>query len=120
VLGFSGSSSQMTCTISCGSRFLKRYGRCPVSSSYRSTPSEYTSLDVVMTEPRACSGRGDFAPNQGHSERQHDGLNVRKAPKKREPFLTHSAGCLSRRSSSRVHGEPLVIEHIEFRDRLEA
>ena len=32
------------------------YGRAPVSSTYSSTPSEYTSVAVVLGRPLTCSG----------------------------------------------------------------
>ena len=56
VLGRCGSRSQMSLTISSKERPSNRYGRWPVSSSYSSTPSEYTSLAVVIGWLRTCSG----------------------------------------------------------------
>ena len=35
---------------------FRRYGLLPVSSSYSTTPSEYTSVMVVTGSPRICSG----------------------------------------------------------------
>jgi len=45
----------------CARRFFKaagreRYGNEPVNGSYRTTPSEKTSVAVVIALPRICSG----------------------------------------------------------------
>ena len=56
VLGLAGSLSHTTRSSSSGSPVSIRYGFSSVSSSYSTTPSEYTSLAVVTVRPRICSG----------------------------------------------------------------
>src|SRR5579862_111671 len=56
VLGRSGSHSQIMRANSWGARASFGYGDRPVNNWYSTTPSEYTSVAVVMGSPRICSG----------------------------------------------------------------
>ena len=54
--GFCGTPSRIASSHSASVWRLSRYGLLPVSSSYSTTPSEYTSVMVVTGSPRICSG----------------------------------------------------------------
>ena len=55
-LGRLGSASRIARRTASGARVVNPYGILPVSNLYSSTPSEYTSVDVVIVSPRTCSG----------------------------------------------------------------
>jgi hypothetical protein len=81
--GGSGGSRQITRSTSSGEMRAKRWGRCPLTSSYSTEPRAYTSVAVVMAPPVTWTGGREtwetWAAAKGMAEdlmRKSEGVSV--------------------------------------------